>query len=134
MRFSRPPGWDQHPDNAHLTANIRKGGRFPALDYSEFASNATHLRQLERTDENGFAETIIELDGRIAASVALSVQDKIWKHMGTHAHLRPARLGMISDANGTRSSHSLALAQLLIARRVCLVENELLGLDTAAVA
>jgi len=134
VRFSRPPGWDQHPDNAHLTANIRKGGRFPALDYSEFASNATHLRQLERTDENGFAETIIELDGRIAASVALSVQDKIWKHMGTHAHLRPARLGMISDANGTRSSHSLALAQLLIARRVCLVENELLGLDTAAVA
>lgn len=134
VRFSRPPGWSEHPDNAHLTANIRKGGRFPALDYSEFASNSTHLRQLERTSEAGYPETIIELDGRIAENVALSLQDKIWLHMGSHAHLRPEALGIISDERGTRPSHSLALAQLLIARRVCLVENELLAGSVAAVA
>jgi hypothetical protein len=47
--------------------------------------------------------------------------------MDTHAHLRPERLGEFKDAEGNmRISHTLALAQLLIARRVALVENELL--------
>lgn len=130
VRFSRPANWATHPDNAHLTANIRKGGRFPALDYREFASTSTHLRQLERRNADGFAETIIELDGQIGDDVALAVQDKIWSHIPSHAHLRPERLGEFSDARGQRVSHSLALAQLLIARRVALVENEM----TAAVA
>ena len=47
--------------------------------------------------------------------------------MDSHAHLRPDRLGEFRDGTGaTKVSHSLALAQLLIARRVVLVENELL--------
>jgi phosphoribulokinase len=131
VRFSRPSTWSTNPDNAHLTAQIRKGGRFPALDYSEFASTSTHLRQIESVNAVGHPQTIIELDGQIGDEVAEAVQDKIWAHMDTHAHLRPERLGEFTDAQGVRVSHSLALAQLLIARRVCLVENELSAVAVA---
>jgi phosphoribulokinase len=126
VRFSRPATWSTYPDDAHLTAQIRKGGRFRPLDYSEFASTSTHLRQLETTSEHGHPETIIELDGQIAADVADAVQDKIWAHMDSHLHLRPERLGEFTGAKGAQVSHSLALAQLLIARRVVLIENALL--------
>jgi hypothetical protein len=126
VRFSRPATWSTHPDDAHLTAVIRKGGRFRPLDYSEFASTSTHLRQLSATSEFGHPETIIELDGQIADDVARAVQDKIWAHMDSHAHLRPERLGEFNGAKGVQVSHSLALAQLLIARRVVLIENGML--------
>jgi len=75
---------------------------------------------------NGFPETIIEIDGGVPDSLSNALQDKIWAHMDSHAHLRPEALGTFSDSGGPRVSHSLALAQLLIARRVCLVENELM--------
>lgn len=126
VRFSRPATWSTNPDDAHLTANIRKGGRFRPLDYSEFASTSTHLRVLQVTGESGHPETIIELDGQIADDVAEAVQDKIWAHMDSHAHLRPERLGEFNGVKGVHVSHSLALAQLLIARRVVLIENGLL--------
>jgi phosphoribulokinase len=126
VRFSRPATWSTNPDDAHLTAQIRKSGRFRKLDYGEFASTSTHLRQLETTTENGHPETIIEIDGQIADGVAEAVQDKIWAHMDSHAHLRPERLGEFNGPNGSGVSHSLALAQLLIARRVVLIENALL--------
>lgn len=126
VRFSRPATWSTNPDDAHLTAHIRKGGRFRALDYREFASTSTHLRQLETTSEHGHPETIIVLEGQIAGDVAIAVQDKIWAHMDSHVHLRPERLGEFTGAKGAQVSHSLALAQLLIARRVVLIENELL--------
>jgi phosphoribulokinase len=125
VRFSRPATWSTDPDNAHLTASIRKSGRFRPLDYSEFASTSTHLRQLSTTGDGGHPETIIELDGQIADDVAEAVQDKIWAHMDSHAHLRPARLGEFNGAQGVQVSHSLAIAQLLIARRVVLIENAL---------
>jgi phosphoribulokinase len=123
VRFSRPATWSMNPDTAHLTALIRKGHRFQSLDYSEFASTSTHLRQLESTSEHGHPQTIIEIDGRIADDVAEAIQDKIWAHMDSHAHLRPARLGEFTRPEGLGISHSLALAQLLIARRMVLIEN-----------
>jgi phosphoribulokinase len=131
VRFSRPATWSTNPDDAHLTANIRKSGRFRPLDYSEFASTSTHLRQLEVLSEHGHPETIIELDGQIADDVAEAVEDKIWTHMDSHAHLRPERLGEFIGTNGPAVSHSLALAQLLIARRVVLIENSLLEASAA---
>jgi phosphoribulokinase len=126
VRFSRPATWSTNPDDAHLTAHIRKSGRFVPLDYSEFASTSTHLRQLATTSAHGHPETIIELDGQIADEVAQAVQDKIWAHMDSHAHLRPERLGEFNGPQGPGVSHSLALAQLLIARRVVLIENAML--------
>ena len=127
VTFHRPADWEAHKDPAKLDARIRKGGRFRALDYSEFESASTSIRQLQQTSGSGFPETIIELEGRIEPHVAASVEDKIWAHMDSHAHLRPERLGEFKDAKGiTKISYSLALAQLLIARRVVLIENELL--------
>ncbi len=127
VTFYRPEGWDDAPDPAKLSARVRKSGRFKPLDYSEFASQKTSIRQLQETRDGGYPETVIELDGDIDDRTAEAVQDKIWSHMDTHAHLRPESLGTFRDAQGTlHISHSLALAQLLIARRIVLVENELL--------
>jgi len=126
VRFQRPEGVVEY-DNARLTAWIRKSGRFKPLDYSEFASHSTSLREMKHDSGNGFPETIIELDGRVDDITAQALQDKIWSHMETHVHLRPPKLGEFQDHRGPNVSHSLALAQLLIARRICLVENELLG-------
>jgi phosphoribulokinase len=121
VRFSRP---SPSTDNANLDARIVKGGRFAPLDYSHFASCSTHLRQIEG-GEGPYPRTIIELDGDVDDETAAAVQDEIWKHMGAHHHWRrPERLGVFSDGRGTRISHTLALAQLLIARRICLVADQ----------
>jgi phosphoribulokinase len=121
VRFSRPSA---STDNAKLDARIVKGGRFAPLDYRHFASRSTHLRQLEG-GEGPYPRTIIELDGDVDDEIAAAVQDEIWKHMGEqHRWRRPERLGLFSDARGMRVSQTLALAQLLIARRICLVADE----------
>jgi phosphoribulokinase len=127
VQFYRPADWAEKPDPSKLSARIRKGGRFRPLDYSEFESKSTSIRQLQGTSPSGFPETIIELEGNIDQNTAEAVEDKIWEHMDSHAHLRPASLGEFKNSTGeNKVSYSLALAQLLIARRVVLIENELL--------
>ncbi len=127
VTFYRTADHEEHRDPSKLSARIRKGGRFRALDYSEFESSSTSIRQATQTAEGGFPETIIELDGHIERPDAEAVEDRIWSHMESHKHLRPEKLGEFKDASGTpKTSYSLALAQLLIARRVVLIENELL--------
>lgn len=128
VRFLRPEGGTIAYDNATLTARIQKSGRFKPLDYSEFASKSTSFRELKGTIGVGpHPETVIELDGRVDDGTSLELQNNIWKNMESHAHLRPPDLGTFSDSHGVRVSHSLALAQLLIARRIALVENQLFG-------
>ncbi len=125
VQFYRPANWKDE-DPTKLSARIRKGSRFKPLDYSEFASRSTSIRQLT-AEASGFPQTLIELEGDIDPETAEAVEDKIWSHMATHAHLRPERLGEFADAHGNlKIGYTLALAQLLIARRVALVENELL--------
>jgi phosphoribulokinase len=127
VTFYRSESWFERRDPSQLSARIRKGGRFRPLDYSEFESSSTHIRQLQQAAGGGYPETIIELEGDIAPATAEAVEDKIWSHMDSHAHLRPERLGQFEDAHGdTNVSYSLALAQLLIARRIALIENELM--------
>ena len=110
-----------------LSASIHKSGRFKPLDYSEFESANTSIRQMSGLTAGGFPETIIELDGSIDDRTADAVQAKIWSHMGMPLHAFPARLGEFRDGSGAdHTGHALALAQLLIARRIVLVENELL--------
>lgn len=121
VEFVRPPAAAY--DNAHLDARIVKSGRFAPLDYSQFTKSG-YFRQ-HRAAQDGTLATILELDGACDEVTALALQDKIWSHMESHAHLRPDALGTFVDAQGARVSHTLALAQLVIARRVALVENEL---------
>jgi len=125
VTFKRPSDYARTKDNARLSARIRKSSRFSPLDYREFADASTHFNLIESTC--GFPETIIEIDGGVEDALSHALQDKIWTHMDAHKHLRPAALGAFSDASGPRISHSLALAQLLIARRVCMVENMMLS-------
>lgn len=130
VRFERPHAGAY--DNAALSAKIRKSGRFRPLDLKDFESKSTHFRMLEEKPRLGpHPETIIELDGAVDEKIALSLQDKIWSQMESHAHLRPKNLGTFSDPHGVRVSHSLALAQLLIAWRIALVENEIHGVAKA---
>jgi phosphoribulokinase len=122
VRFSRP-----HPDtdNAKLNTQIVKGGRFRPLDYAQFASRSTHLRQITG-GEGPYPRTVIELDGDIDEETARAVRDEILRHMGPrHAGLNSEHVGIFRDARGERVSQTLALAQLLIARRICLVLDEL---------
>ena len=125
VTFRRPAEYAKTKDNARLSVRIRKSSRFSPLDYREFADASTHFNLIEST--SGFPETIIEIDGGVEDSLSHALQEKIWAHMDSHAHLRPDALGAFSDASGPRISHSLALAQLLIARRVCMVENAMLS-------
>ncbi len=127
VTFYRPSDWSEQQGAAKLSARIRKGGRFRALDYAEFESPSTSISQVDETAASGYPETIIELDGHIDPALAESVEDRLWQHVGSHAHTRPKRLGEFAGEDGRpQTSYSLALAQLLIARRVVLVENELL--------
>lgn len=124
VEFSQAPG---RSDNAKLDTRLTKGGRFAPLDYRQFASRSTHLRQLDG-GEGPYPRTIIELDGDIDHVTAGDVQSEIWTHMGAQHHgLRPDRLGVFDDGGGSHVSQTLALSQLLIARRICLVLDQLAG-------
>jgi phosphoribulokinase len=125
VTFFRAPSWFADRDPAKFSARIRKGGRLRPLDYAEFASPNTHIRHLERMGGGGYPETVIEIDGDISAEAAAEVEEKLWSFMGLRANARRERLGLFKDAAGeTRVSHPLALTQLLIARRIVLIENE----------
>jgi phosphoribulokinase len=125
LTFYRPAGYAAHEDPARLSAHIRKGGRFRALDYSEFESSSTSIRQNEESS-GGFPETVIELDGHIDRETFFTVEEKLWRHIDFSGQ-EPPLLGQFLDAHGAvHTGYALALAQLLIARRVVLVEHELL--------
>ncbi len=125
VTFYRPEDWESHKDPSRLSARIRKGGRFRSLDYSEFESASTSIRAMQ-DDNGGYPETIIELDGHIDPADAEAVERKIWSHMEMKGREIP-RLGEFKDGKGaSKIGYALALAQLLISRRVVLVENELM--------
>lgn len=125
VTFYRPATGAHEADPTKLSARIRKGGRFRALDYAEFASASTSIRASETTASGGFPETVIELDGSIEPAVAATLEDKLWGNIDGGARPRPPELGEFKDARGeSQTGYALALAQLLIARRVVLIENE----------
>jgi phosphoribulokinase len=104
---------------------FHKSGRLPPLDYADFASSATRLRTVE--DGSGpYPATFIEVDADIDAATAEPIEDAIWNRIeARHARSRPASLGTYSDSRGKHVSHTLALAQLLVARRIGLVADRL---------
>ena len=125
VTFYRPEDWSSHQDPSKLSARIRKGGRFQSLDYSEFESASTSIRASQENN-GGYPETIIELDGHIEPSEAEGVEHKLWSHMGMNVRDLP-RLGEFRNGKGqSKVGYALALAQLLISRRVVLIENELM--------
>jgi phosphoribulokinase len=122
VEFYRPRDWELHRDHARLCTRLVKADRFDPLDYSEFEREGGPVRQVRIANDR--PQTVLELDGHCDDLTAQALQDKIWSHMPKHAHLRTHALGRFEDARGVRTSHTLALAQLLIARRVALAENE----------
>lgn len=104
-----------------------KGGRLAPLDYAEFTSESTHLRLLE----NGggpYPRTVIQVDADIDAPTAVAIENGIWDRIGArHASTRPPSLGTFTDKDSEHVSHTLALAELLVARRIGLVADELSG-------
>lgn len=102
-----------------------KGARLAPLNYSEIATDFTRMRTLE--DAGGsFPRTVLDVDAAINDEGRRRVEDAIWKRIGTrHATVRPAQLGVFSDPTGEHSSPLLALTQLFVALRICLVADEL---------
>ena len=108
-----------------------KSARLAPLNSSEIATKYSRMRELER-DGGPFPRTILEVDGTIDEPSARFLEDAIWKRIGNrHATVRPERLGLFTDEAGSHSSPMLALTQLFVALRICLVANELS--DAAAV-
>ena len=104
---------------------FHKSSRLPPLDYADFASSATHLRTVD--DGSGpYPRTIIEVDADIDAATAEPIEDALFSRIDTpHTRMRPASLGTYTDPTGKHVSHTLALAQLLVARRIGLVAERL---------
>jgi uridine kinase len=102
-----------------------KSARLAPLNWSDIATHYTRMRELE----NGggpFPRTILEVDSTIDDASAGFIEDAIWKRIGTrHATVRPDRLGLYSDARGQHTSPMLALAQLFVALRICLIADQL---------
>jgi phosphoribulokinase len=106
---------------------FHKSSRLEPLDYHDFASPATRLRLIDN-GPGPYPRSITEVDADIDEHTARTIADAIWSRIGhRHAATRPAGLGMHSSADGEQISHSLALAQLLVARRIALVADHLSG-------
>jgi phosphoribulokinase len=106
---------------------FHKSSRLEPLDYHDFASTATRLRLVD--DGPGpYPRSVTEVDADIDDRTARGIADAIWSRIGhRHASTRPAELGMHSGMDGEQVSHTLALAQLLVARRIALVADHLSG-------
>jgi phosphoribulokinase len=102
-----------------------KSARLAPLDYREIATPYTRMRMLD--DAGGsFPRTILEVDAGIDEPSEQFIVNAIWKRIGTrHATVRPERIGICSDEKGERTSPLLALTQLFVALRICLVADQL---------
>jgi phosphoribulokinase len=90
-----------------------KSARLAPLDADEIATAYSRMRKLED-------------DSAIDDTSARVLEDAIWKRIGSrYAARRPPQLGVYNDASGDRRSPMLALTQLFVALRICLVANEL---------
>jgi phosphoribulokinase len=102
-----------------------KSARLAPLKASEIATPYTRLRELE-SDGGRFPRTILEVDSSIDAVSTRFLEDAIWNRIGSrHVAVRPGRLGVFSDDRGLHSSPMLALTQLFVALRICLVADEI---------
>ncbi|MDB5027685.1 MAG: putative Phosphoribulokinase/uridine kinase family [Candidatus Eremiobacteraeota bacterium] len=121
----------EHADiRASFTPNgvtFHKSGRLPPLDYRDFESTATRLRLID--DGPGpYPRSIIEVDATIDEETTHDLEDAIWREMGQrHAATRPPQLGTYSGPGGEQRSRALALGQLLVARRIGLIADQLSG-------
>jgi uridine kinase len=106
---------------------FHKSARLAPLDYREFTSASTRIRLID--DRAGhYPRSIIEVDANIGERAACSISDAILKGIGArNAPSRPVRLGTHADDAGPAVSWPLAITQLLIARRIALVADQLSG-------
>ena len=100
-----PATADWHADPKTRPASRLESSKAAAsepLDYSEFASASTSIRQT-RADLRPpvIPETVIELDGHIERSTtAEAVEDKIWSHMDSTSTFGPSGSANSSDSRG----------------------------------
>ena len=105
---------------------FHKGPRLAPLDFRELESESTHFRLLGGWKDGAYPRTIIEVDTAIDAATARRVEDKLWSQIAPRDMVRPP-VGTYRDMDGNHRSPALAIAQLLVARRISLVAEELAG-------
>jgi phosphoribulokinase len=118
---------DIHASFTERGVTFNKSGRLPPLDYSEFASASTRMRLID--DGPGpYPRSVIEVDDTIDDATARAIEDAIWNRIGArHAASRPHDLGAYAGTYGEGRSQTLAIAQMLVARRIGLIADQLSG-------
>jgi hypothetical protein len=72
--------------------------------------------------------SVIEVDDTIDDATARAIEDAIWNRIGArHAASRPHDLGVYAGTYGEGRSQTLAIAQMLVARRIGLIADQLSG-------
>lgn len=105
---------------------FHKGPRLAPLDFRELESESTHFRLLGGWSAGAYPRTIIEVDTAIDPATARRVQSKLWSQIGPRDAARPS-VGLYHAADGEHRSPALAIAQLLVAKRITLVAEDLAG-------
>jgi phosphoribulokinase len=113
IRFQSPKG----ANGSDTQLNVRHLLR-PTLPHPDFtplfdgSSNAGLHLELAR-DRDGKPVDVLEINGNISDKRAERIEDLLWNLIPEAGHLRD-QVGRIDVANGARTSHPLALTQLLV--------------------
>jgi len=91
----------RHPDMTVIAGCAGRAGEQPL--------RVTDVREGARTAQ------VVHVDGRLAADQAALLEDALWTEHSDLRQLLPEQIGQFVDGQEQRRSHSLALAQMLIA-------------------
>lgn len=129
VRFYPPK--PEHSDMGHLNVRVVQRHTLPRLAFDRRLHDGEMVNlQLDAEDEDGRRADIIEIDGRIPADQAASIEQTVWAHaQELHEHLqqvRPQEIGAYESPVRSRHSDPLALTQLILAHRILSAQKSLL--------
>jgi phosphoribulokinase len=111
VRFSEPePASDSDLDATHLDSHLLLRPGLPHPDLEDVIGDADD----ELTQIGSGGDQDLFVPGRLDASIALELEERIWSHMHFASHLRSERLGEFTIGTRLHRSDSLALVQLLV--------------------
>ncbi len=132
VRFFTTPGYlarrrkggsDEHLPVSLIVRVQRSGIRFE--DLFTGLDEAQTIRRYEDVYHGERAE-VLEIGANIDQHEAARLENCLWEHMPAHAHQRLPRIGtFLAEGTTSRTSPSLALAQLLLASRVAKARHRL---------
>ncbi len=120
VRFYPPDDYDEQ-DNSHLNVQVITRRHLPPLDLSTVTTNGGPRRDFWQHDdllEDGTPVSVLEITGNVAPERALTLEERIWHHIGPDWQLAADTLGTFLDGLAPAHSTSLGLAQLVLLWRI----------------